>query len=162
MEMSMSRIESMLALKLNALSTVSLAEGRSRPLVLVVADGQALFDDAATVCEFLDLEIQRVAGDDDLSGILGTRKPMAVVAELDGVEQDGCYVLMTVASHDRDLPVLMVADEEPAMLGAVDAVEELWGLTAVEKVTPRPKLACVVDFVFRAGQRAAITQLMPI
>jgi DNA-binding NtrC family response regulator len=158
----MSRIETLLSVEFNALSSLAPVVDKFQPLILVVADGQELLQDLGTVCEFLDLAVQRVAGDDDLSTILQARRPMAVVAELNGADQDGCYVLMTVASHDRDLPVLMVANDDPALLGAVDAIEELWGLTAVDKATVHPKLGSLVDFVFRAGHRGGVTQFMPI
>ena len=71
--------------------------------------------------------------EDDLGSALHQRRPMAVVAEMDAIGQDGCHVLKTVAALDRDLPVLLIVGEDPVLLGAVDAVEELWQLSSVVK-----------------------------
>ena len=72
--------------------------------------------------------------EDDLGSVLRLRRPMAVVAEMDAAGQDGCHVLMTVAALDRDLPVLLITGEDPALLGAIDAVEEIWQLTSVDQM----------------------------
>ncbi len=132
------------------------------PLVLVVGDSSDLFNDVATICDFLDLGIERVTGDEDLGELLTERRPMAVITELDGVRQDGCFVLMTVASYDRGLPVMVLTGQDAAMAGAVDAVEDLWGLRSVVKVDAVPLVGQMVDFLFHAGRRAGVSRLMPV
>ena len=90
------------------------------------------------------------------------RRPMAVVAEMDAAGQDGCHVLMTVAAHDRDLPVLLVIGDDPVLLGAIDAVEEIWQLSSVVKWPQLPGVGAVVDFLFRAGRKGGCMRLMSV
>lgn len=158
----MSHIESMVSVEYNSLDGLSIKAHNCQPLLLVVEDGSDLFDDLQIICDFLDLGIERVSGSEDLLAVLDERRPMAIVAELDGAEQDGCFVLMTVAAHNRSLPVLMVTGDDPALIGAVDAVEELWGLTSVVQTRGLPSVGKVVDFLFRAGRRAGVTRLLPV
>ena len=87
---------------------------------------------------------------------------MAVVAEMDAVGQDGCHVLMTIAGHDRELPVLLIAGEDPMVLGAIDAVEEVWQLAFVAKWPRVLGIGAIVDFLFRAGRRGGCMRLMPV
>lgn len=158
----MSHIESLVSTKYSALENMSVQHDKCRPLVLIVEDGSEMFEELAVICDFLDFGIERVSADEALLSTLEVRRPMAIVAELDGARQDGCFVLMTVAEHDRALPVLMVTGKDPALAGAVDAVEEVWGLTGVVKSSALPKIGALVDFLFRAGRRSGATGLMPV
>ena len=63
---------------------------------------------------------------------------------------------MTIAAHDRSLPVLLITGPDPALLGAVDAVEELWELSSVEKWQELPGVGAMVDFLFRAGRKGKL------
>jgi hypothetical protein len=86
---------------------------------------------------------------------------MAVVCELDGVGQDGCHVMKTVACHDVTLPILMVTGEDAVLAGAADAVQELWKLTDVTTTATLPSIAGLVDFLFHAGRKGGCMRLMP-
>jgi precorrin-3B methylase len=68
---------------------------------------------------------------------------------------------MTVAAHDRDLPVMLISGGDPALLGAIDAVEEIWQLTSVVRSQQLPGVGAIVDFLFRAGRRGNCMRLMP-
>ena len=87
---------------------------------------------------------------------------MAVIAELEGRGQDGCHVMMQVADHDPGLPILMLTGNEPGLVGAVDAVEELWNLTGVTKSRVLPEIGHLVEFLFRAGRRGDCMHMMPV
>jgi hypothetical protein len=129
-------------------------------LVLVIEDGSDLSDAFRSVCECLNVAVERMPTEDDLGSMLRQRRPMAVVAEMDAAGQDGCHVLMTVAAHDRDLPVLLISGGDPALLGAIDAVEEIWQLTSVVKWPRFPGVGAAVDFLFRAGRKGGCMRLM--
>ena len=131
-------------------------------LVLVVEDESTLSEAFHSICDCLNVAVEQMSSRDELGAILRHRRPMAVVTVMDGVGQDGCHVLMTVAAHDRDLPVLLVTGEDPALLGAVDAVEELWQLTSVTKWPRLLGVGDVVDFLFRAGRRGGCMRLMSV
>jgi hypothetical protein len=129
-------------------------------LVLLVEDDFELSNAFTSVCECLNVAVERVPTQGDLAPLLRQRRPMAIVAEMDGAGQDGCHVLMTVAAHDRDLPVMVISSDDPVLLGAIDAVEEIWQLTSVVKMPQLPGVGAVVDFLFRAGRKGGCMRLM--
>jgi hypothetical protein len=131
-------------------------------MVVVVEDGISLSEPFRIICECLGIAVEQVPSRDDLGPVLRNRRPMAVVAEMDASGQDGCHVLMTVAAHDRNLPVLLIMGPDPALLGAVDAVEELWELSSVEKWQELSGVGAVVDFLFRAGRKGCCIRLMSV
>ncbi|HEY7579428.1 MAG TPA: hypothetical protein VH855_17680 [Acetobacteraceae bacterium] len=137
--------------------------GASRePLVLVIEDDEEYSTAFRSVCDCLDVAVERLATREDLRSVLTQRHPMAVVAAMEAAGQDGCHVLMTVAAYDRDLPVLLITGDDPALLGAIDAVEELWQLSSVAKWPRLLGIGPVVDFVFRAGRKGNCMRLMPL
>ena len=129
-------------------------------LVLVLEDDFGLSSALRDVCDCLNVAVERMPTEDDLGSALHRHRPMAVVAEMDAVGQDGCHVLKTVAALDRDLPVLLIVGEDPVLLGAVDAVEEIWQLSSVVKCPQLPGVGAVVDFLFRAGRKGGCMRLM--
>ena len=129
-------------------------------LVLVIEDDFGLSSAFRSVCECLNVAVERMPSREDLGPVLRQRRPMAVVAEIDAAGQDGCHVLMTVAAYDRDLPVLLIAGDDPTLLGAVDAVEGLWQLSSVVKWTRLPGVGALVDFLFRAGRKGGCMRLL--
>jgi DNA-binding NtrC family response regulator len=128
----------------------------------VVEDDEEVTSGFRAVCDFLDIAVERMASQDDLGSLLRQCHPMAVVAVMDAAGQDGCHVLMTVAAYDRELPVLLITGDDTALLGAIDAVQELWQLDAVTKWPRLSGIGAIVDFVFRAGRRGNCMRLMPI
>lgn len=137
-------------------------EASREPLVVVVEDGIDLFESFRMICECLGIAVERMPSRDDLGVVLRDRRPMAVIAEMDALGQDGCHVLMTIAAHDRSLPSLLITGPDPTLLGAVDAVEELWELSSVEKWQELPGVGAMVDFLFRAGRKGSCIRLMSV
>ena len=131
-------------------------------LVLVIEDDAALSSAVRGICECLNVAVERMPTSDDLGSLLRHRRPMAVVAKMDAAGQDGCHVLMTVARHDTDLPVLLIAGDDAALLGAIDAVEEMWQLSSVTKWPRLLGVGAIVDFLFRAGRKGGCMRLMSI
>jgi hypothetical protein len=139
---------------------------RARPvreaLILVVEDDHQLSGALRSICDCLNVTVERIPSHNELGPLLHQRCPMAIVAEMEAEGQDGCHVLMTVAAHDRDLPVLLVTGDDPALLGAIDAVEELWQLTSVVKWPLMPGVGGIVDFLFHAGRKGGCMRLLPV
>ncbi len=138
------------------------AHASRAPIVLVVEDDEEYSSALRAVCDCLDVVVERMPSHGDLGSLLGERRPMAVVAAMDGAGQDGCHILMTVAAYDRDLPVLLITNDDPALLGAIEAVEEVWQLKSVVKWPRLLGIGAVVDFLFRAGRRSGCMRLMPL
>jgi hypothetical protein len=133
----------------------------SRPSLLVVrdeADGRDEFLEA--ICEFVDVRLEYATSDHDIRQILEQVQPMAVVARLDGPIQDGFHVMKVVASYDRTLPILLLNDNDAMLLGAVDAIRELWGLRRVATVDDGAGTGPIADFIFNAARAVGIPGLM--
>jgi len=135
---------------------------RRRALVLALEDSWAVSDAMRQICDFLEISVERIDSNDDLLPFLQRCRPMAVIATMDAEGQDGCNVLMTVARHDPDLPVLLMTGIDPAAAGAVDAVTELWGLTEVMQAAAWPAPGTIVEFLCRAGLRGNCLAFMPV
>ncbi len=131
------------------------------PLLLIVEDGVETATRLQPICDFLDIAVERIPSEHDLAGALRDYSPMGVIAHLDCQGQDGCHVMMTVAQHDRSLPVLLLTGDDPALAGAADAVEELWKLEGVSKFPRLPGVGAIVDFIFRAGRKGRCLRLVP-
>ncbi len=114
------------------------------------------------LCDFLDVRLTRVASHSDLRLVLRDVRPMAVLAGMEAIDQDGCHIMKVVAAHDPSLPVMLLTGGDLAMAGAADAVEEIWGLTEVVQHRCLPAPGEMVEFLFRAGRRGNCMGLLPI
>jgi hypothetical protein len=159
----MTYMDKTFAVRSKDLNNTDGAEQRFRePLLVVIEDGVLLSETFRGICDCLNVAVVRMPSRDDLGAVLRDCRPMAVVAEMDAAGQDGCHVMMTIAAHDCHLPVLLITGEDPALLGAVDAVEEIWELSAVAKWPRVLGVGVVVDFLFRAGRKGGCMQLMAV
>ena len=87
---------------------------------------------------------------------------MAVIADLDGEAQDGFHVMKIAAAYDRSLPVMLLTCNEPAMLGAIDAVSEVWALTRVTTAPNASAVGPLVDFICQTARDAGRSRMMRI
>ncbi|HEX2940525.1 MAG TPA: hypothetical protein VHO91_05715 [Rhodopila sp.] len=136
--------------------------GAKQGVVFIASDSLACIEKTAPVCDFLDLEVQLVTSDADLSGMLRTHRPIAVIADVDGAEQDGFHVMRTVARFNRALPVLLLTDGDPVLMGAADAMQEMCGLRSVTLTSGFPAAGQIVAFLFSAGRSAGCMRLVPV
>lgn len=129
--------------------------------VLVVRDHGKNSEYFDAVCEFLDIGVEHATPGEDLGAILRGLRPMAVIADLESEIADGCHVMKMTAGYDRSLPVLLLTNNDPALLGAVDAVQEVWGLRLVTTTTGEV-VGELVDFICHAARHAGKSRLMRI
>jgi hypothetical protein len=134
---------------------------RREPLVFIVEDQPRFSPGLQTICEFLGITLEQVSSSHDLTPLLKIRKPMAVFCEFDSQGQDGCHIMKVVADHDRTLPVLVVVGDDPNLLGAAEAVEEIFHLTEIRACKRLPGVGELVEFLFSAGRRGRCLSLMP-
>lgn len=130
--------------------------------VLVVRDPDKNSDYLDSVCEFLDIGVQHAATGDDLGVMLTTLRPMAVIADLDGEAQDGFHVMKLTADYDRSVPILLLTGYDPALLGAIDAVQEIWGLTSVATAAATAGVGALVDFICHAARDASRPRMLRV
>jgi DNA-binding NtrC family response regulator len=131
-------------------------------IIVVVEDDGCLSETIREICDFLEVTVRPVASAEDLGPVLAQCRPMAVLAPIEAHGQDGCHVMKTIANHDRNLPILLLTGGDPALAGAADAVEELWGLSCVMKRPILPRLGELVEFLCLAGQMGRCLGLMPV
>lgn len=132
------------------------------PLVLIIEDDDSIASALQPICDFLEIGLEHVPSECDVTDILNNSRPMGVVAQMDGHGQDGCHIMKTIAQHDRTLPILLIVGDDPVLAGAADAVEEVWQLESVAKVAHLPGIGAIVDFLFRAGRKGRCLRLMPV
>jgi CheY-like chemotaxis protein len=130
--------------------------------VLVVRDDDKNNEFLDAICEFLDIGVEHASSTDDLATLLRGLRPMAVIADLDGESQDGFHVMKVTAGYDRTLPIMLLTSNDPALLGAVDAVQTIWGLTRVAAVTGTAGIGTLVDFICHAARDAGRSRLIRV
>jgi len=131
-------------------------------VVVIVSDDEDTIEKLAAVCEFLDLKIEIVSTGMDLEQVLQEHRPMAVVTDVEGEAQDGFHTMKQVAHYRRDLPILFLTAGDSVLMGAVDAVQTVWGLTSVTSTSEFPMAGQLVQFLFQAGRRAGCMRLIPV
>jgi hypothetical protein len=140
----------------------SIAPANRQALVVIASDSAATIDQLTQACGFFDLAIEVVASDVDLLRMLGHHRPMAVIADVDGVTRDGFHAMRVVAAYDRDLPTMVLTHGDPVLMGAADAMQELWHLTMVTRTTDDPVASQLAEFLFLAGRRAGCMRLVHV
>ena len=131
-------------------------------IVAIVSDDPTTIEKLSPVLAFLDLRMEIVSAGTDLLYILRELRPMAVISDIEGEEQDGFHTMKMIARYSRDLPVLLLTGGDAVLMGAADAVEDLWGLTAVTRTSEFAIAGQLVAFLFNAGRQAGCMRLVPI
>ena len=131
-------------------------------VVFIVSDNPERIDHLAPVCDFLDLQVYVIASECDLLTMLRMHRPLGIIADVDGTEQDGFNTMKVVARHNRALPILLLTEGDPALMGAADAVQELCGLHSVTLTSGFPAAGQIVNFLFAAGRSAGCMRLVPV
>lgn len=135
----------------------------ARPgVVALYSDNPETIAAMTPVCEFLDLRLEVISAGTDLMTVLRTERPLAVISDVDGIDHDGFHVMKMIARYNPDLPLLLLTGGDPAMMGAADAVQELWGLTQVTQTSCFPLAGQLVSFLFAAGRRVGCMRLVPV
>jgi CheY-like chemotaxis protein len=130
--------------------------------VLIVRDDDKNNDFLDSICEFLDIAVEHASSRDDLLPLLRGLRPIAVITDLDSEVQDGFHVMKVTGSYKRTLPIMLLTSNDPALLGAVDAVREVWNLTRVAAITGTASIGTMVDFICHAARDAGMPQLMRV
>ena len=156
---------------MNMISTIEVAQDYSfrgitpahrQAVVVIASDSPQTVEQLVQVCEFFDLGVEVVASDENLLQMLRENRPMAVVTDVDGIAQDGFHVMRLVAAYDHDLPTMVLTQGDPVLMGAVDAMQELWDLTMVTRTTDKPLAGQLAEFLFAAGRRAGCMRLVHV
>ena len=140
----------------------SIGAAYRQALVVIASDSPETIHDLEVICEFFDLAVEIVSAGTDMMRLLRDNRPMAVIADIDGEEQDGFHSMKVVASYDRDLPIMMLTGGDPVLMGATDAMQELWQLTMVSRTTDKPLAGQLAEFLFIAGRRAGCMRLVQV
>jgi hypothetical protein len=132
------------------------------PRVIVLTGSEGASTRLQRMCEALEIEIITVTSHHDLPLGLHHMRPMAVISELDPQSLASCAALRCIASYDQDMPVLLVAGDDPAVLGTIDAAQELWKLSGLHRLAAAPAPGDLIHFFYQAGRHSGLGRLMPI
>jgi CheY-like chemotaxis protein len=138
------------------------ATAAQQGIVVIVSDDPATIENLTPVCEFLELKMEVVSAGTDLIAALSQHRPMAVISDVEGQDQDGFHAMKLIARYSRDLPIMLLTGGDAVLMGAADAVQDLWGLTSVTRTSGFPVAGQLVAFLFGAGRRAGCMRLVPI
>lgn len=131
-------------------------------VVVIVSDDPGTIGNLAPVCKFLELRMEVVSGGRDLVQVLREQRPMAVICDVEGKDQDGFHAMKLIARYSCDLPIMLLTDGDAVLMGAADAVQDLWGLTSVTRTSGFPMAGQLVGFLFGAGRRTGCLRLVPV
>ena len=131
-------------------------------VVAIVTDSKACVENLAPVFDFLELRMEVVSTSAELVQVLQDINPMAVITDVEGENQDGFHTMKLVARYNTDLHIMLLTDGDPVLMGAADAVQDLWGLTSVTRTSGFPVAGQLVAFLFSAGRKAGSMRLVPI
>lgn len=133
---------------------------RQRLIVLVSSEG--ISTRLVEMCAALDIELIPVSSHHDLPFRLHHSRPIGVISEIDGRSIESCASLRNIAAYDPDMPVLLVAGDDPVVLGTIDAAEQLWDLSGIRRLADQPSARDLIDFLFQAGREAGTGRLVPL
>jgi CheY-like chemotaxis protein len=131
-------------------------------VVVIVSDELATIENLAPICEFLELRVEVVSAGTDLGKVLREYHPMAVICDVEGQDMDGFHAMKVIARYKLDLPIMLLTDGDAVLMGAADAVQELWKLTSVTRSSGFPMAGQLVGFLSGAGRRAGCVHLVPV
>jgi CheY-like chemotaxis protein len=131
-------------------------------VVIIVSDELATIENLGPICEFLELRMEVVSAGTDLGQVLREQHPMAVICDVEGKDLDGFHAMKVIARYHRDLPIMLLTDGDAVLMGAADAVQDLWKLTSVTRSSGFPMAGQLVGFLFGAGRRAGCMHLVPV
>jgi len=140
----------------------SIAPANRQAVVLIACDSPETTAQLQQICAFFDLGTELAESDEDMLAILREHRPMAVIADIDGRTQDGFHAMRVVASYDHDLPVMVMTHGDAVLMGAADAIQELFNLTMVTRTTAKPLAGQLAEFLFAAGRRAGCMRLIRV
>jgi CheY-like chemotaxis protein len=138
------------------------APANRQALVLIVSDSAAVVEQLERVCAFFDLGVEIVASEEELLPMLRDHRPMAVIADVDCETRDGFDAMRVVAGYDHDLPIMVLTHGDPVLMGAADAMQELWHLTMVNRTSTKPLAGQLAEFLFASGRRAGCMRLVQV
>lgn len=140
----------------------SIAPAGRQALVVIASDSPETVAQLEQVCAFFDLAVEVAASDENLPDMLREHRPMAVIADVDCHAQDGFHAMRMVAAYDQDLPIMVLTHGDPVLMGAADAMQDLWNLTMVSRTSLKPLAGQLAEFLFTAGRRAGCMRLVRV
>lgn len=143
-----------------AADALAMTEKDIKCLIVVTDHGQAT-PALRQMVAALGLELITIRSFYDLPFKLHHHRPIGVVLEVDPLGNACRSALRSVASYNQDMDVLLVCGDDPDVLGEIDVAETLWGLTAIHRLMGEPEASDLIGFVFQAGRRMGLGQLMP-
>jgi len=131
-----------------------------RVIVLVGRDGVSPM--LREMCAALLVELVAISSHHDLPFRLHHHRPMAVISEIDPLGIPSCAALRCIAAYNPNMPILLVAGDDPAVLGTIDAAEQLWSLSNLQRLAAAPAAGDLIGFLFQAGRHSRLGRLLPI
>lgn len=125
-------------------------------LLVVIEDTPALSPMLRPICEYLGLILRPALSSAELIDLLEDYRPLAIISPFETEFMDGGHILKTIATQDPTLPVMLLTQQNPAFLGAVEAMVDVLGLPHVRIPAQDPTMGDLVDFLAHAARHTRI------
>jgi DNA-binding NtrC family response regulator len=130
--------------------------------VIVLAGSDGVSSTVRAMCDALLIELVAINSHHDLPFRLHHHRPMAVISEIDPQGIASCAALRSIAAYNPEMPVLLVAGDDPTVLGTIDAAEQLWCLSSLHRLAAPPAASDLIGFLFQAGRHSGLGRLIPL
>ncbi len=119
--------------------------------VLLLGSLPAQRPDLMQMLGTLDITAMAVRSHHELPFRLHHCHPLAIISDLPPESRELSAALRCIAAYDPDMPVLMLTEDAAATLGTIDAAEQLWGLTHLQREPPAAAARKLMEFLAFAG-----------
>jgi hypothetical protein len=130
--------------------------------IIVLAGRDGVSPMLHAMCDALLIKLVAISSHHDLPFRLHQHRPMAVISEIDPQGIASCAALRSIAAYNPEMPVLLVAGDDPTVLGTIDAAEQLWSLSSLHRLAAIPAPSDLIGFLFQAGRHSGLGRLMPM
>jgi DNA-binding NtrC family response regulator len=124
------------------------SESNQQTTVLVIDDMPDVGETICRICRLNGIASEYLSNGDNLPQILRYTRVRGIIADIMMPDQDGYNIMKTVASYDRDLPMLMITGGESFLLDAADAMAAVYQLTRVHVQAKPISRRIVEQFLF--------------
>ncbi len=131
------------------------------PAIAIVEERDRLSREFRHVFDYLGIRADRMRSVTELRAALQAGPPMAVIWEV-AAGLDCGEIMRAISETDRDLPVLLVAEDDGRSLALLDSLIRFWRMVGVTKLARQPELRELVEFVFQAGRRSGEFRVLSI
>lgn len=131
------------------------------PTIVIIEQYARLSSRYSHLLDYLGVRLRHVRSLDELGATLHAEEPIAIIWQL-AAGLDSGEVLHAISEFDRNLPMLIVADDTDSASGVIDSTIRFLQLADVTKLSGEAVSRDVVEFLFRAGRNSGTFHVLSV